>query len=168
MNTKIPKLTLVATMFTTGLMKAVSCLVLGLSLSMAMTATPVHAGVVDVIQTKLVKLSGNGSTTGCPGTCEGYYVMTDPTSGLVWLTPPPGTTNLFIADMTTNPPPYQSAIVVTRKSDLVNVCGDGQGGFNYPIPNPPVPLGLELCIKKGPAPGAKSVTVTFGAEWQIR
>lgn len=75
-----------------------------------------------------IKVESGGSGSGCPGAYVGYTKMTN-SSGGIWITPPAGTTNGTLTDISGFPSPYSSSVYVARKSDLATWCDTGSVTF---------------------------------------
>jgi hypothetical protein len=69
--------------------------------------------------------------TGCP---ETYYALAHMTNGtgVIWLTPPAGTTNGIFKDVSGFPAPYASTTVSVRRSDLNPWCSTKTNGVSFP------------------------------------
>lgn len=74
---------------------------------------------------------GQGTGTDCVGT---YYAMARMTNstGQFLLTPPVGTTNGVLQDISGFPAPYASTTLVIRNSDLMTWCSKSTNGISFP------------------------------------
>jgi len=73
-----------------------------------------------------------GSGSDCPGPFTAYSIMTN-SVGTLWITPPTGTTNAILEDVSDYPAPYASVASVVRKSDLMTWCAGNY--VDFPVTN---------------------------------
>jgi hypothetical protein len=77
-------------------------------------------------------VASGGQGSDCPGPFTAYSIMTNST-GSVWITPPAGTTNGILTDLSSFPAPYASVASVMRKSDLMTWCAGNY--VEFPVTN---------------------------------
>jgi hypothetical protein len=77
-------------------------------------------------------IQSGGAGSDCPGPFTAYATMTNG-AGSIWITPPAGTTNATLTDISVFPPPYASVAEAMRKSDLMTCCSDTT--VSFPVTN---------------------------------
>jgi hypothetical protein len=91
---------------------------------------------------------GGGQGTDCPGSFTGFAIMTNSLGGC-WITPPAGTTNAILTDVSGFPAPYASVTSVMRRCDLMTWCANTS--VSFPVTNGDC-FQLKLYVVSSPAP----------------
>ena len=87
---------------------------------------------IPLSQSIVPSVGSGGQGSDCPGPFTAYSIMTNST-GSTWITPPAGTTNAILTDISDYPAPYASVASVVRKSDLMTWCAGNY--VDFPVTN---------------------------------
>jgi len=100
--------------------------------ALAVTGCWASFASIPVFQSLAPQVVPGGQGSDCPGPFTGYSIMTNST-GSIWITPPAGTTNGILTDISSYPAPYASVASVMRKSDLMTWCAGNY--VDFPVTN---------------------------------
>jgi hypothetical protein len=104
---------------------------------------------------------GSGSST-CIGSFTGTAVVTNSATGTVWFTPPSGTTNAIVTDVTGFSSPYVSMVKVIR-NDSASWCGTNSVSFPASSAKQ---YKFLIYIKNTPPPPSNGDILTLSIQWQ--
>ena len=85
-----------------------------------------------MVENIIATVASGGQGSDCPGAFTAYAVITNSLGGY-WITPPTGTTNATLTDISGFPAPYASVASVMRKSDMMTWCSDTS--VSFPVTN---------------------------------
>lgn len=100
--------------------------------ALAVTGCGAAMASIPLYQFLAPTIAPGGSGSDCPGTFTAYSIMTN-SAGSIWITPPAGTTNAILEDVSGFPAPYASVASVMRKSDLMTWCAGNY--VDFPVTN---------------------------------
>ncbi len=142
------------------LMTKLNCTRLGLALTITGLGVGAAVASVPVFETLPLTVISGGQGSACPGRFYSYTSMTN-SAGSIWITPPAGTTNGILTDISGYPAPYASVATVMRRSDMMTWCAGNYVDF-------PVTSGEKFQLKVFVIAGqpTNGLPATLQIQWQ--